>query len=125
MARFHFGKKQQPETACCKDEEATTACGCGCASEAGEISCCGGTAVRSVKVLGSGCKSCHALLEAAQTAVQALGLKVQVEYITDMEQIMAYGLMRMPGLVVNEQVVSAGKVLKSAEIQAILEKYGD
>lgn len=45
---------------------------------------------------------------------------MEVEYITDMEKIMAYGIMSMPGLVINEKVVSAGKVLKPSEIIKLL-----
>ena len=45
---------------------------------------------------------------------------MEVEYITDMEKVMSYGAMSMPALVVNEQVVSVGKVLKEKEIEAFL-----
>ena len=51
-------------------------------------------------------------------------MKVEVEYITDMEKVMAYGVMSMPGIVVNEQVVSMGKVLKSADVIKLLHKLG-
>jgi hypothetical protein len=47
-----------------------------------------------------------------------------VEYITDMEKVMAYGVMSMPALVVNEQVVSMGKVLKAAEVIKLFGKLG-
>ena len=73
-----------------------------------------------VKVLGSGCKSCHVLYEAAKEAARNLDLQIEVEYITDMEKIMEYGVMRMPALVVNETVVSAGRVLKAAEVEKLL-----
>ena len=52
-----------------------------------------------------------------------MGIAVEAEYITDMEKVMEYGVMRMPALVVNEKVVSMGKVLKTAEIEEILRKY--
>ena len=42
-----------------------------------------------------------------------------MEYVTDLEKIMGYGIMSMPGLVVNEKVVSAGKVLKTPDIEKI------
>lgn len=113
-------------------EEKTPACACnvGCpTSEATETKlekeCCGKTAdgICCIKVLGSGCKSCHALLEAAQEAVHSMGLTIEVEYITDMEKIMQYGVMSMPALVVNEQVASMGKVLKAKEIETLLKKF--
>ena len=43
-----------------------------------------------------------------------------IEYITDAEKVMAYGVMSMPAIVVNEKVVSMGKVLKAAEVEALL-----
>ena len=73
-----------------------------------------------IQVLGSGCKNCHALYEAAKEAAKKLDLPLEVEYITDMEKIMTYGVMRMPALVVNEKVVSMGKVLKTADIEKLL-----
>lgn len=97
-------------------------------SEATEIKlekeCCGKTVdgICCIKVLGSGCKSCHALLEATQEAVHSMGLTIEIEYVTDMEKIMQYGVMSMPALVVNEQVASMGKVLKSKEVEKLLKK---
>lgn len=73
-----------------------------------------------VKVLGAGCKSCHEQYENAKAAVKALGLDLEVEYITDMEKIMGYGVISMPAIVVNEKVVSMGKVLKTADVEKLL-----
>ena len=53
-----------------------------------------------------------------------MGLSAPVEYITDMEKVMAYGVMRMPAIVVNEQVVSMGRVLKAAEVEKLLRRLG-
>ena len=74
----------------------------------------------SIKVLGSGCKNCYNLLEAATEAVNKLGLPVKVEYITDMAEIAQYGAMRMPALVINDKVVSMGKVLKADEVESLI-----
>ena len=76
--------------------------------------------VTSIKVLGLGCKTCHKQYENAQAAVQALGLPIAVEYITDMEKVMQYGVMQMPAIVVNEKVVSMGKLLKASEVEKLL-----
>ena len=100
-----FGKKKEEENK-----------GCCCGEEVKGICC--------IKVLGAGCKSCHEQFENAKKAVEELGLSVEVEYVTDMEKIMAYGVMSMPAIVVNEQVVSMGKVLKSAEVIKLFEKLG-
>ncbi len=79
--------------------------------------------IRSIKVLGSGCKNCHALYENTQEAVKAAGLNVEVEYITDLKKVVEYGVMSMPALVVNERIVSMGKVMKAADVEKILGKY--
>ena len=75
-------------------------------------------------MLGAGCKSCHEQYENVKAAVQAMGLNAAVEYITDLEKVMAYGAMSMPAIVVNEKVVSVGKVLKPAEVEKLLGKPG-
>lgn len=119
MSLFHFGKKK----------EASQPCSCSCAQsqEAAETVCacsggCCGSAngITSIKVLGSGCKSCHELYENAKSAAANLGLSVEVEYVTDMEKVMTYGAMRMPALVINETVAAMGKVLKASEVEALL-----
>ena len=120
MALFGFGKKKE-------EEKKTPACCCGSSNApAQESACCGKPAsgATSIKVLGAGCKSCHAQYENAKAAVKALGLSVEVEYITDMEKVMAYGAMSMPAIVVNEQVVSMGRVLTAAEVEKLLRKLG-
>ena len=76
----------------------------------------------NIKILGGGCTSCKKFYENTKKAVAETGIKAEVEYITDMEKVMAYSVMSMPALVVNEQVVAMGKVLKPAEIVKILEK---
>ena len=74
----------------------------------------------NIKVLGGGCKSCETLLKAANEAVERKDVDAQVEYITDMEKIMGFGVMRLPALVIDGKVVSAGKVLKAKEIEDLL-----
>ena len=111
-----------------KKKEETKAPSCRCngncvASEATEVISSGG-AVSSVKVLGAGCKSCHEQFDNAKKAVKAMGLSAEVEYITDMPKVMEYGVMSMPAIVVNEKVVSQGKVLKAADVEKLLHKLG-
>ena len=76
----------------------------------------------NIKILGGGCTSCKKLYENTKKAVAETGITADIEYITDMKKIMTYSVMSMPALVVNEQVVAMGKVLKPAEIVKILEK---
>ena len=129
MALFNFGKKKEEKSCCCGSEpkaEETAGCCCGSAPKE-ETTCCCGKAVEGiccVKVLGAGCKTCHEQYENAKAAVAALGLNIEVEYITDMEKVMEYGVMSMPALVVNDKVVSMGKVLKAAEVEKLLRKLG-
>ena len=114
MALFQFGKKKEDNNCGC--------CSCGCQSSQTKPVAQSGNI--NIKVLGSGCENCHALLVNTQTAVSNLGLSVEVEYITDMEKIMLYGVMHMPALVVNDQVVSMGRVLKPADVEQILHQMG-
>ena len=88
-----------------------------CCKEAENGICC-------IKILGSGCKNCHALLESTQKAVANMGLSVDVEYVTDLQKVMEYGVMSMPALVVNEKVVAMGKVYKPDEVEKLLHKLG-
>ena len=76
----------------------------------------------NIKILGGGCISCKKLYENTKKAVAETGITADAEHITDKEKIMAYSVMNMPALVVNEQVVAMGKVLKPAEIVKILDK---
>ena len=130
MALFNFGKKKEEQAespvCCCGTEPKASESGCCSAPQAEEtVSCCGTPVdgICCIKVLGAGCKSCHEQYENAKTAVKAMGLSVEVEYITDMEKVMAYGVMSMPAIVVNEQVVSMGKVLKAADVEKLLSKW--
>lgn len=129
MALFNFGKKKEEErkTSCCCCGESETASE-NCCDDVSDTAntCCGETVngICCIKVLGAGCKSCHEQYEYAKKAVAEMELSVEVEYITDMEKVMAYGVMSMPAIVVNEKVVSMGKVLKTADVMKLLRKSG-
>lgn len=131
MGLFHFGKKSEEgkEPACSCNTSVESAkeesCCSGQAADTGTQSCDppdAGEALQSIKVLGAGCKSCHEMYENTKAALQNAGIDIEVEYITDMEKVMGYGVMSMPGLVVNEKVVSMGKVLKPADVEKLLHK---
>ena len=74
----------------------------------------------NIKVLGSGCKSCEALLKSVKEAVANKGVQAEVEYITDLDKIMGYGVMSMPALMIDDKIVSAGKVLKAKDVEKLL-----
>ncbi len=61
-----------------------------------------------IEVLGSGCKTCKKLFEITQKAVSELGLNTEVEYITDVQKIVAMGLMQSPVLAINDKPVMVG-----------------
>lgn len=78
--------------------------------------------VTSIKVLGSGCARCHQLYENTKEAVESLGLAVSVEYVTDMQKIMAYNVVSTPVLVINEKIVASGRLLEADEVESLLLK---
>lgn len=76
----------------------------------------------SIKVLGSGCAKCNQLENATKDALKKLGMDITIDHVSDFAQIATYGVMTTPALVINEKVVSYGKVLKTEEVIKILEK---
>jgi small redox-active disulfide protein 2 len=74
-----------------------------------------------IKILGSGCKSCLKLAENTVAALKEIGMEADIVKVTDFKDIMVYGVMSTPALVIDEKVVSFGKVLKPKEIGKILE----
>ncbi len=76
-----------------------------------------------IKILGSGCNSCVTLKKSTEEALKEMGIEAEVVKVTDFKDIMAYGVMSTPALVVDEKVVSMGRALKASEIVKILEKH--
>mgnify|MGYP003434851410 CR=1 FL=1 len=75
-----------------------------------------------IKVLGTGCRKCKALLAATEEAVKSMGVQAEIEYVTDMMQIAETGLLSTPGLIIDNQIVSSGKVLEPQAIVELIEK---
>lgn len=73
-----------------------------------------------IKVLGPGCRNCVNLEKEARAAVADLGLDATIEKVTDYPTIASYGIMRTPGLVVDEAVLVSGRVPKRDEIASLL-----
>jgi len=76
--------------------------------------------VLTVKILGSGCANCRKLEAVAREAADKAGIEAEFVKVTDMKDILAYEVMASPSLVVNEKVVSSGRIPSLAEIQGWL-----
>ncbi len=74
----------------------------------------------SIRVLGSGCANCHKVEDLVKQAVSQLGIDAKVEMVTDMPTIMKYGVMQTPGIVINDKVVSTGRVPALSQITTML-----
>ncbi|MCA0385821.1 MAG: thioredoxin family protein [Firmicutes bacterium] len=74
----------------------------------------------NIKVLGSGCDKCKKLEANVKEAIAEMGIEATVEKVEDFKQIMAYGVMQTPALVVDEKVKSVGKLLKPDEVKVFL-----
>jgi small redox-active disulfide protein 2 len=75
-----------------------------------------------IKVLGPGCMNCKTLANRTLEAVQQLGIDATIEKVEDYPTIASYGILRTPGLVIDEQVVSSGVVPGVDEIRGIILK---
>jgi small redox-active disulfide protein 2 len=73
-----------------------------------------------IKILGTGCPKCKSLEKATRDAVSELGIDARVTKEEDIMKIMGYGVMRTPGLVVDDKVVASGKLLSVSEIKSLL-----
>ncbi len=76
-----------------------------------------------IKVLGSGCANCKKLHENVSRAVSEMGLQADVLYITDLKEIAKSGLLRTPGLIVDNVIISYGRVLTTEETKRLIENF--
>lgn len=70
----------------------------------------------SVKILGSGCKKCQTLEAKVRELVAQNGIDANVEKITDLNEMINYGIMMTPGLIINEEVKSIGIIPKDEQL---------
>lgn len=73
-----------------------------------------------IKVLGSGCAKCKTLEELARQAVDKLGVDAEIVKVTDMAQIMGYGVMSTPSLVIDEKLQLSGRLPSLVELTDII-----
>jgi len=76
--------------------------------------------MKNIKVLGSGCANCKATYARIEKAAEEKGVDITLEKVEDMAQIMSYGIMSTPGVVVDGQVVHAGGVPNKKNIESWL-----
>jgi len=76
-----------------------------------------------IKVLGPGCANCKKLEENVKQAVSELGIDATIEKVTDFKDIMSYGVMKTPALVVDEQVKVMGRLISAEEVKNIFKYY--
>ena len=74
-----------------------------------------------IQILGTGCPKCRKLEENARAAAEALGADFEIEKVSDINDIMSFGVMMTPGLAVDGDVKSSGRVLSVEEIRSLLE----
>lgn len=76
-----------------------------------------------IQVLGSGCANCKRLLQIVELSVKDLSIEAEIQYVTDMESIANSGLLRTPGLIINQKIVSYGRVPTIDEVKALIVKH--
>jgi len=73
-----------------------------------------------IKILGTGCPNCNKLEEETKKAAANLGIKADFEKVTDYKKIMEFDILSTPGLVINDRVVSSGKIPSQPELVSML-----
>ncbi len=76
--------------------------------------------MKKIQILGTGCPKCKALAINAETAAKELGVECQIEKVTEISEIMKFGVMMTPALVIDGQVKAIGKVLSPEQIKTML-----
>jgi len=76
--------------------------------------------MKKIKILGTGCPKCRQLTRNAEAAARELGIESEIEKITDINEIMKFGVMMTPSLAVNGKVKIVGKVATIEEIKKLL-----
>lgn len=76
--------------------------------------------MKKIQILGTGCPKCKSLAQSAETAAKEMGIEYTIEKVTEINEIMKFGIMMTPALVIDGQVRVVGKVLSPEQIKAML-----
>lgn len=76
--------------------------------------------MKKIQILGTGCPKCKTLTANVETAVQQLGIEASIEKVEKIADIVKFGVMTTPGLVIDGKVVSAGRLLSADEVKKLL-----
>ncbi len=76
--------------------------------------------MKKIQILGTGCPKCKKLAESAEEAVKDLGGEFEIEKVTEINEIMKFGVMMTPALAIDGQVKAVGKLLSPDEIKSML-----
>lgn len=78
--------------------------------------------IKSIKILGKdGCRNCSVMFQNTIDVLAEKNIAADCQHVTDLQQVMSFGVMSLPGLVINDKVVSYGKVLSKADIEKAIE----
>ncbi len=76
--------------------------------------------MKKIQILGTGCPKCRKLAENTEAAAKDLGIEYEIEKVTDINDIISFGVAMMPALAVDGEVKSVGKVLSIEDIKTML-----
>jgi len=76
-----------------------------------------------IKILGTGCANCKTFVKTVQLAVNEMQINATVEKVEDITEIMSFKIMKIPALVINEEVILSGRLPKLNEIKEIITNY--
>ncbi len=77
--------------------------------------------MKKLQVLGTGCPKCKKLAENVEAAAKALGIEYKIEKVTDINEIMKFGVMMTPALAIDDKVKVVGKVISVGEIKNLIQ----
>lgn len=117
-------KTKEGKTVCCsstKEEKESSYCSTQESIVEEKTTCCSSSKDKVViKILGTGCPNCIALKKVVDEAIKSIDKEFEVIKVEDIQEIMKYNIVSTPGLVINDEIKSAGKLLTVEEVKALI-----